>query len=308
MAIYEISPTAAGERLDRALGAIFSKIGLRGRRRMLKSGLVTINGRSVSAAYRVKAGDRIEFPLSSDEAAPPEASLLAVEKDYCFLFKPAGMHTVSLAGKPGISLQALLPAIVPYPLKLLQRLDYGTSGIVCGARTEIAADSFRTAECSGLCGKYYLALLEGALEKKQYVKNRLYTSGRKRSRFLHEAGEVTRHTSFIPVEAWPDFYKFSRELNLEEPQRPSRPVTLAICAIRRGQRHQIRAHAAALGYPLWGDALYGGLERGHFFLEHFFLKFPGHAVSCAGGRTSFLARLPAHIQRGVWEILRSEHR
>jgi 23S rRNA-/tRNA-specific pseudouridylate synthase len=38
-------------------------------------------------------------------------------------------------------------------------------------------------------------------------------------------------------------------------------VTLAHVAIATGRTHQIRVHLSAIGHPIAGDALYGGLRR-----------------------------------------------
>ena len=64
---------------------------------------------------------------------------------------------------------------------------------------------------------------------------------------------------------------------------PSFPdsLTLAGCTIHRGARHQIRAHAAALGHALWLDGLYASSlpqssedGQGYFFLHHGALHLP----------------------------------
>lgn len=59
-------------------------------------------------------------------------------------------------------------------------------------------------------------------------------------------------------------------------------LTLAGCRIRRGARHQIRAHAAELGYALFGDSLYGPEDEKNifgpdeaFFLHHGAMTLPG---------------------------------
>src|SRR4029079_347187 len=40
-----------------------------------------------------------------------------------------------------------------------------------------------------------------------------------------------------------------------------RTMTLAQVAIHTGRTHQIRVHLSAIGHPIVGDALYGGVHR-----------------------------------------------
>ncbi len=60
---------------------------------------------------------------------------------------------------------------------------------------------------------------------------------------------------------------------------PSMPPFLYLiqAEILLGARHQIRAHAASQGFPLWGDTLYGAspLPIHSFFLHHVKLEMPG---------------------------------
>ncbi len=41
-----------------------------------------------------------------------------------------------------------------------------------------------------------------------------------------------------------------------------RNISTALVMIKKGIRHQIRAHFAAIGYPLVGDLLYGKRKKG----------------------------------------------
>lgn len=45
------------------------------------------------------------------------------------------------------------------------------------------------------------------------------------------------------------------------------------CTISLGFRHQIRAHLAWGGHPVYGDTLYGGVERGEFGLVNWEISF-----------------------------------
>lgn len=278
-----------GQRLDAALLALAPHLSLRGRRRLIERGGVLVNGKPGRPGQRLRAHDVVELadvPAGDMAPAPdnPQSSqqsslqsdaqvgaqsgpqLVAVAGDFAVLCKPAGMHSVSLAGSASPSLEAALASLLPqYPAaRLLQRLDRQTSGLVCVALTDAAAASFRQWEARGQCHKRYVALLRGTLAEAVTATSAIDTSNRRTSRILPEDAPPLRHTSFVPLAHgtagemlphWPDSADIANRAALGQT-----PVTLAGCVIHRGCRHQIRAHAASLGHALLGDALYGSPE------------------------------------------------
>ena len=316
------SQSMVGQRLDFALGLLLPHMGLRGRKRCIENGLVLVNGRACTAAQRLRKGDVVALqeaePQRQDaapraETAAPAAAcaagmdctqleprLLALQGALCFFYKPAGLHTASLVGGTAASLEEMLPQLLssaaeraegdgfadaaarPCP-QLLQRLDHGTSGLVCGAFSPEAADDFRRLEVAGHCEKRYVALLAGRLEEDFTVRRTLRTDKRNKSRVLECDTGRSRWTEFVPL-----YYFDGPELNLpafdENSQFHRVGLTLAGCRIRRGARHQIRAHAASFGHPLWNDPLYGfasddedsgAASASTFFLHHGCLTLPG---------------------------------
>lgn len=256
-----------------------------------------------------------------------EPCYLGTQNDLCFFFKPAGLHTAALVGGTAPSLEAMLPQLLPqdmaqhvaqccasgpagasstagpasgaYP-QLLQRLDHGTSGLVCAALNAEAASAFRRAEAAGRCEKRYVALLAGRLEEDFTVRLALRTNKRSKSRVLDCDTGRSRWTEFLPL-----YYFDGPELNLpalgEDSQFHRVGLTLAACRIHRGARHQIRAHAASFGHPLWNDPLYGNasIDAGTdpsaspaFFLHHGCLTFAG-ATCVVPPPWSFLPDLAA---------------
>ena len=259
-----------------------------------------------SARQAVPALDQQVGALGQAAACAPgmdsnqcEPRLLGIQGDLCFFFKPAGLHTAALVGGTAPSLEGMLPQLLrgrsahagraenasgpaasSLP-QLLQRLDHGTSGLVCGAFSHEAADDFRRFEAGGHCEKRYVALLAGRLEEYFTVRRALRTDKRNKSRVLECDTGRTRWTEFLPL-----YYFDGPELNLpaftEDSQFRRVGLTLAGCRIRRGARHQIRAHAASFGHPLWNDPLYGfaspdneSADSPVFFLHHGCLTLPG---------------------------------
>jgi 23S rRNA pseudouridine1911/1915/1917 synthase len=286
-AVFVISPDLSGQRLDAALARLLPQTGLRGVRRAIASGLALRNGRPEKAARRLRAGDCLEV-LERASFAAPRPRFLSRRGEYVFVNKPAGLHCVSLAGGADPGLEELLPEILPAEYgraRLLQRLDYETSGIVCAALDDSAATAFRAAGREGRCEKRYLAVLLGNLSQRATVRLGLDTANRRKSRLLASEADATRWTEFWPLRHF-DTAQAGRLLGFVPPEdlpdAPGQDLTLAACRIWRGARHQIRSHAAALGHPLWGDALYGTAgnfpappRRGAFFyLHHGMISFP----------------------------------
>lgn len=279
---WRVPEARSGQRLDRALEEIFPDLGLRGRRRLLEKGAILINSQSAKGATRVKTGDLVKILDQPEKEGPAadNAFLLAVQEPYCFFYKPPGLHTAVIAASLEPSLQALIPDLIPETLRykeirLLQRLDYGTSGIVAAALTSQAERAYRQMEKEGLISKHYLALLEGRLEGPVKVAQALDTDNRRKTRVLREIGP--KATFFDPVYTW----EKDQDKLFSEIVPGKAPVTLAVCRLSSGQRHQIRAHASWLGHPLCGDPLYGN-GAGNFILQHFHLAFPEHEIGLKG--------------------------
>ncbi len=207
-----VDAALAGQRLDQALAALTPELGLRGRRRLIARGAVLVNGRVGDAGCRLRPGDVLALRGTEDGtgATPCSADmprLLSRQGDYCFLYKPAGLHSAALAGDNGPSLEALLPVLLSEESggrapRLMQRLDYGTSGIVCAALGAKAAQAFRVAERAGRCEKRYLALLRGTLAGPSTVRLALDTADRRQSRVLADTDDTLRWTEFLPLHVW----------------------------------------------------------------------------------------------------------
>lgn len=272
-----VTGTLAGRRLDAALAALLPGMGLRGRRRCIALGRALLNGQTAAAGTRVGEGDTISL-TAADPPRPcgnDAARLVCRCGEYWLFHKPAGLHSVHLAGGGGPSLEDALPALADLaggqpPLRLLQRLDGGTSGLLCATASARAAQDFRAAEARGQCEKRYLAVLCGRLADAVTVRNALDTSRRATSTVLPAMAPPVRWTEFFPLRHWP-------EPPFPSPfPPPGEGLTLAACRIRLGARHQIRAHAAAMGHALWGDGRYGDALAGQFFyLHHGGISGPG---------------------------------
>jgi 23S rRNA pseudouridine1911/1915/1917 synthase len=181
--------------------------------------------------------------------------------------KPAGIHSARLPdGKGGASIADLLvaryPAIGVVAEKsedagLIHRLDSGTSGILIAAKTATTWSALHEALRAGEITKRYLVVLEGELVGQHTIENFLgspHRRGRKMRGYNYAAPRTLQARSSVhPLEF-----------------NPHHGVTLAMVEAPTARRHQVRAHTAALGHPLVGDALYGAKRR----LEEVFGSLP----------------------------------
>lgn len=306
-----VDAALAGERLDRALMRL-EGLSLRAARRRIADGAVRVNGRMATAAQRLRQGQHIETaaPAAPAPARPSGVRLLAREGEFVAFFKPSRLHSSPLAGRPGDSLedaaQALWRAVAGEEspsLRFLQRLDYATSGIVCAALDDAAERRFRAAEAAGHCRKDYLALLCGELTAPLLADRALDVRNRHVSRVLDRPADPQRRTRLVPLAVWRGEEAAARLAACGLPPT-SGPVTLACCTIRCGARHQIRAHAAALGLPLCGDRRYGRPradvphpEEERFLLHHARLTTPCGGWFCPPG---WPAPLPQEKECQKW--------
>lgn len=312
-------------RLDAALALLWPDLGLRARRRLWTWCRITVNGREQPPGRMVRAGDEIAvipatpaLPAASVAPATPAPALargvflVAADASYYALYKPEGLHSASIAGGNEASLESLLPRLWPQmaapqgapgcgtqpqeahrkplqephdepplepPLLLLTRLDKGTSGLVLAARSHEAAGRFRELEEQGGVRKVYFTLVRGHVPGRLALRGALRTDNRIKSLVLDtDSPDAARCTLAVPL---------CRASFVAGQARPDAdgPFTLLRVEIRRGARHQIRAHLAAAGYPLAGEDLYAealltGNNPGMLCLHHARLSFAGFSAEC----------------------------
>lgn len=189
---------------------------------------------------------------------PPMEDLLFLYNDaeIFAVYKPASLHSVRIPSEGGHSLADDLLNLDPCLLHasrseldagLVQRLDYGTSGVILGAKNRASWDALYSALSEGLIKKSYVALIEGELKQELTVTNFIGSPHRGAKRM-----KVYSMPPSPPVRALPAQTTF-RPLKYLEGFK----LTLVEAIASPARRHQVRAHAAYAGHPLIGDLLYG---------------------------------------------------
>ena len=300
-----------GLRLDRFLVSLMPEQSRSQIQRLIKEGHVRVAGREAKANQPVKSGQEIivDTPEPVDAVPLPEALPLAIlyqDHDLIVIDKPAGMVVHPAAGHAtGTLVNALLHYVDDLSgiggekrPGIVHRLDRGTSGLMVVAKHDSAHEELARQFAAREVEKEYIGLVWGevmagrridaAIGRDPSNRKKMSSAVSKRMRRSREA--VTR---------------------IVRAEHFGRTLTLANVAIHTGRTHQIRVHLSAIGHPIVGDALYGGVHRrvpgdlrAVTHLDRPFL----HAARLAfthpddERRMEFTSELPADLQRVVDEL------
>ena len=253
---FSVAAESDGQRLDRFLVSVLGDHSRSQIQKLIADGHVHVGARDARPNLSVREGDRIvvDLPPAAPSSVEPEAMPLEIlheDADLVVINKPPGMVVHPGAGHAsGTLVNALLHHVddlsgIGGELRpgIVHRLDRGTSGVMVVAKNDAAHQELSRQFHDREVEKEYIALVWGVVQAGRRIDaaigrdpaNRQKMSAR--SRRAREA--VTRITRAHHLPG----------------------LTLCQVAIHTGRTHQIRVHLSAIGHPVVGDALYGGVHR-----------------------------------------------
>lgn len=131
-------------------------------------------------------------------------------------------------------------------LGLVHRLDRPVGGAMVLARTSKAAARLSAQFAAHEADKRYLAVVRGSLQAPLSLADYLIKDGRSGMVRVADAAEPGAKQALLTT----------------RPLAAREGLTLCEVTLETGRAHQIRVQHAHAGYPLWGDARYGGGQPG----------------------------------------------
>jgi 23S rRNA pseudouridine1911/1915/1917 synthase len=294
-------PLTAQGRLDRVLADALG-LGRAAVKRAFLLGEVRLRGRRAKAGDPAVPGAVVEIDVDEPAGPPapePDAPLAVLLEAPSLLVvdKPAGVAVHPLAPGEGGTLANAVAARYPEcavaspdPREggAVQRLDLETSGCVLFARDPETWQALHAQLKERTVEKVYRALVVGRLAAGGVCSVPLaQRGGRAVPAPDVEVEERLRAKGLRPRPAETHF----------EPERRFAQHTLLRVRIVTGVMHQIRAHLAFLGYPVAGDALYGGAGAAVAGLGRQFLHASRLAFDLPGGERAVVeSPLPPELQ------------
>lgn len=221
--------------------------------RLIRDGHVTVDGKPAKASTPVAAGSAIDVavppvPSAAAEGEDLPLTLMYEDADLAVIDKPAGMVVHPAAGHPrGTVVNALIHRLDALSAVggrarpgIVHRLDKGTSGLMVVAKHDRAHRALSKQFHDRTVGKSYIALVWGQPPSRVEFDTPIGRDPRNRLRMSSRA-----------VRGRPASTVVERVEGLGS-------VALLTVGIHTGRTHQIRVHLAEAGFPVAGDALYGG--------------------------------------------------
>lgn len=226
--------------------------------KMIKSGLILVNGEHVKPSYLVEIDDDIEImgqlKNDNDEVKPfdldieimyEDDDLLIVNKPSGLVVHPANGHYADTLVNALIGKVKLSDINGEFRPGIVHRLDKDTSGLMIVAKNNKAHLKLANELKNKTIQRHYIALIDGLIDSDSGTIDAPITrdpKNRLKMGVFKEGKPAITHFQVIK--------RFQNK-------------TLVKCQLETGRTHQIRVHFNYIGYPIVNDPLYNKKKFNH---------------------------------------------
>lgn len=226
--------------------------------KVIENGLVTVNGKTAKASFKVKTGDTVSYEELEEVALNMEAEKVKLDVKYedenlLVVNKPRGMvvHPSNGHFNGGTLVNALLyhchdlssingvirPGIV-------HRIDKDTSGLLVVAKNDFTHVFLQNQLKDKTMYREYMALVEGIIPHDKI--DIIAPIGKDKNDRMRQAVDIVNGKEAIThIQVIERFNNY----------------TLVSCRLETGRTHQIRVHLQYINHPCVGDKVYGSRKQ-----------------------------------------------
>ncbi len=270
-----------GQRVDRFIMKTFDRLPKSLMFKEIRKKNIKVNRKRCTAEQILNEGDVLDLYLGDDVLhikekyydflkASSELDIIYEDNNIILLNKKAGIlchpdgkdYTDNLVAR----LKKYLyekgewsPDTSSFTPSLANRIDRNTGGIVIGAKNSQALKLINDKIKNREIEKYYLTVVHGKMPKKSEVLTAYLTKDEKENMVTVTDSQTPGSKQIITQYTVLDYYEDASLLEIH---------------LMTGRTHQIRAHLAHIGHPLYGDGKYG-IDKGRYrqALYSYKLKF-----------------------------------
>ena len=251
---FTAEETVTNERIDKFLSAQMPDRSRSYIQKLIKDGLVEVNGKQVKANYKLGSEDEVKLQIPELEVPdilPEEIPLdiLYEDTDLLVVNKPKGMV---VHPAPGHYTGTLVNALMYHCREnlsgingvmrpgIVHRIDMDTTGSLLVCKNDRAHQILAEQLKDHSITRRYEAIVHGNLKEDTGTVNapigRHPTDRKKMSVHASHGREAVTHYRVLE--------RFGNYTHIE-------------CELETGRTHQIRVHMASIGHPILGDLVYG---------------------------------------------------
>jgi 23S rRNA pseudouridine1911/1915/1917 synthase len=244
------------ERLDTFLVREIARVSRTQIQRLIKEGLITVDGREVKSNHLVQPTEKVEVFIPKRRPAEilPENIPLDIVYEDDFLLVVNKKAGIVVHPAFGHSSGTLVNALVAHSKNLssmnapdrpgiVHRIDKDTSGLLVVAKNDYVHRDLAKQFGEKTVKREYLTVVWGRFQRDSGTVETLLARSEKDRRKITVAKKGKNAvTHFEVVESFP-------------------LTTLLSLRLETGRTHQIRVHLAHIGHPVFGDQTYGGRGR-----------------------------------------------